>query len=256
MLSREQFLSQYPSISENMAVYSQDGEKLGHISYMDDDSFVIQKGFFFPKEFSARYDDIAEVRDSQIIMNRTRSELESWRDENYTGWSEYDRLHGEGRDTSWSDTSRTSTASTARTADSSFGTGSRHEENINIPVAEERLEAEKHYRQTGEVRLRKVVHSELKTITVPVNREEVIVERTPVNEFREAAPGETQFREESITVPVMEEEVEVRKRPVVKEEVHLRKDIRTEEKTLKGDVRSEEVEIDESGLKEKRRKAG
>ena len=48
-------------------------------------------------------------------------------------------------------------------------------------MKEERLHAEKHPVETGEVRVRKEVHTETKTLEVPVQREEVVIERTPVH---------------------------------------------------------------------------
>ena len=50
-----------------------------------------------------------------------------------------------------------------------------------IQVKEERLHAEKHPVEKGEVRVRKEVHTETKTLEVPVEREEVVIERTPVH---------------------------------------------------------------------------
>ena len=50
-----------------------------------------------------------------------------------------------------------------------------------IQVKEERLHAEKRPVETGEVTVRKEVHTETKTLEVPVQREEVVIERTPVH---------------------------------------------------------------------------
>src|SRR5208337_1865839 len=50
-----------------------------------------------------------------------------------------------------------------------------------IRVKEERLHAEKRPVETGEVTVRKEVHTENKTLEVPVQREKVVIERTPVH---------------------------------------------------------------------------
>jgi len=50
-----------------------------------------------------------------------------------------------------------------------------------IQLREERLRVHKHTVQTGEVRVHKEVVSDVKTIQVPVEREEVVIERRQVN---------------------------------------------------------------------------
>ena len=79
-------------------------------------------------------------------------------------------------------------------------------------------------------------------VVVPKRREEVSVERVPV-EGREAA--EAEIGEDEIVVPVTEEEVVVEKRPEVKEEIRLRKDVVQEEEVVEEGVRREEVEIED-----------
>ena len=87
-------------------------------------------------------------------------------------------------------------------------------------MKEERLHAEKRPVETGEVNVRKEVHSETKTMEVPVQREEVIIERTPVH----GRAATDDIREgEQIRVPVREEQVNVTKEPVVTEEVKVGK---------------------------------
>ena len=49
-------------ISEEMTVYTQDGEKLGKVVAVDDAGLFVEKGFFFPREYGFRLDDVAEVR--------------------------------------------------------------------------------------------------------------------------------------------------------------------------------------------------
>jgi len=83
------------------------------------------------------------------------------------------------------------------------------------------LQAKKKPVDVGEVRVRKEVHTENQTIEVPVEREEVVIERTPVR-GRAASKGISgdAIREgEEIRVPVREEQVNVNKEAVVTEEV-------------------------------------
>jgi len=59
-------------IREGMAVYSSDGEKLGKVLTCDEHTFVIEKGFFFPKDYVARYDYVADVRGDEIQLSLTK----------------------------------------------------------------------------------------------------------------------------------------------------------------------------------------
>jgi len=83
-------------------------------------------------------------------------------------------------------------------------------ESDTIQVKEERLHAEKRPVEAGEVRVRKEVHTETKHIDVPVAKEEVVIERTPVR-GKPAAEGITaaSVREgEEVRIPVREEQVQ------------------------------------------------
>jgi len=113
-----------------------------------------------------------------------------------------------------------------------------------IQVKEEELHATKHPVQTGDVRVRKEVRTETKTLEVPVEREEIVVERTPV---RKTAAG-SDFREgQEIRIPVSEEEVEITKTPVVTEEVKVGKRTVQDTQQVSGQVRKERVQIDREG---------
>jgi len=114
-----------------------------------------------------------------------------------------------------------------------------------IQVKEEELHAHKQPVETGEVRVRKEVHTEHKTVDVPVRKEEIVVERHAAT-GREAATSDIQPGEE-IRVPVMEEQVSVEKTPVVKEEVTVGKRVVHDTERVAGEVRKEEVHIDRKG---------
>ncbi len=220
MFNRDQFLNKFPGVNEGQNAYTQDGEKLGKVIELNDDYLTVEKGFFFPKDFTFRYDDISEVRDGELILKENRSDLSEWQKPEYKGWSEYDRAN-----------------------------------ELSVPVKEEELEAYKIARQKGEVRIRKVVHTEMKTFTTPVTKEEVIVERKPVSgAARESKAKDTDFKEGETTIPIMEEEVEVTKRPVVKEELKIHKEKKVEEKKVTGEVKKEDVRV-EGEDKDKRKAA-
>jgi len=118
-----------------------------------------------------------------------------------------------------------------------------------IQVKEERLHAEKRPVETGEVRVRKEVHTEHKTIDVPVQREEVVIERRPVHGevAAESIAAGTMREGEEIRIPVKEEHVDVSKRAVVTEEVKVGKRVVQDTERVAGDVRKEEVQVERKG---------
>lgn len=77
---------------------------------------------------------------------------------------------------------------------------------------------------------------------VPTEREEVYVERRPVNR---PADGPVGTDDSSIRVPVHAEQVEVSKQPVVREEVEFSKTAVSENQPVSETVRREEVQVDD-----------
>jgi uncharacterized protein (TIGR02271 family) len=124
------------------------------------------------------------------------------------------------------------------------GTATTAEER-SMKLHEEELHARKQPVEAGEVRVRKEVVTEHKTLDVPVQREEVIVERHPVG--GKPAPGATIRAGEEIRIPVHEEHVRVEKTPVVKEEVTVGKRKVQETEHVSGDVRKEELRVEKKG---------
>ena len=113
----------------------------------------------------------------------------------------------------------------------------RTAEGARIQVREEELQAHKQLVETGEVRVRKEVVTEHRTLEVPVQREEVVIER-------HAPTGE---HVEEIRIPVREEQVTVEKRPVVKEVVTVGKRVVRGTERVGGEVRKEVVRVEREG---------
>src|SRR3954471_19103673 len=68
-------------IQEGMTVHSADGEKLGKVVSCGADTFTIEKGLFFPKEYEATYDAVREIHEGDIVLNLSKDELISGRTE-------------------------------------------------------------------------------------------------------------------------------------------------------------------------------
>lgn len=127
------------------------------------------------------------------------------------------------------------------------GTGARpmHKDEDTLQLREEELVANKQRVETGQVQVRKDVVSEQRTLEVPVTRDEVVIERHPVD--RRPADGPIDDRGQSIEMPVREERVELEKRAVLYEEVGV--GIREVQDTqhVSGTVRREEARFEREG---------
>jgi uncharacterized protein (TIGR02271 family) len=136
----------------------------------------------------------------------------------------------------------------ARSAEAAPDMSGHEEDDVRVRRSEEEIRVETREREAGEIRVRKRVHTERESLTVPKKRVEVTVERVPVegtaSEGDETASA-PQIGDEEIVVPVVEEEIVVEKRPVVKEEIRIRKDVVEDVEVVEEDVRREEVEIDD-----------
>jgi uncharacterized protein (TIGR02271 family) len=111
--------------------------------------------------------------------------------------------------------------------------------------SEEELRVGTERRETGRARLRKYVETENVQQTVPVQREEVRVEREPITDANvdDALDG-PDISEEEHEVTLHTEEPVVEKRTVPKERVRLDKDVHTGEETVSDEVRKERIEAD------------
>ncbi len=112
--------------------------------------------------------------------------------------------------------------------------------------SEEELRVGTQQREAGRARLRKWVETETVTQTVPVQREEVRVEREPITDANvgQAMDGPA-ISEEEHEVVLHEETPVVEKQAVPKERVRLDKETVTEETQVSEDVRSEQIEVDD-----------
>lgn len=145
------------------------------------------------------------------------------------------------------------TVTTERTAttdrDAATGTTAGHNltDNDNELIrSEERLDVNKERVATGEARLRKYVVTDTETVEVPVEREEVRVERTPISEADAANfngnIGDNDTAEASVTLH--EERVNVDKKTVPVEKVNLSKETVKDTETHTEELRKEQIDTD------------
>jgi uncharacterized protein (TIGR02271 family) len=114
-----------------------------------------------------------------------------------------------------------------------------------MTLSEERVEVGTQTREAGRARLRKYVVTENVQQTVPVSREEVVVEREPITDAnRDAATSGPDISEEEHEVVLHEETPVVQKNVEPVERVRLDTRETTTEQTVNEEVRKERVETD------------
>jgi uncharacterized protein (TIGR02271 family) len=113
----------------------------------------------------------------------------------------------------------------------------RSEEQLNVGT--ERVEA-------GRARLRKYVVTEQQSVTVPVSREEVRIEREPITDAnRGEAYSGPEISEEEHEVVLHAEQPVVTTEAVAVERVRLGTETVTDNQTVSGEVRKEEIEVED-----------
>jgi uncharacterized protein (TIGR02271 family) len=111
--------------------------------------------------------------------------------------------------------------------------------------SEEELRVGTTTRESGRARLRKYVVTENVTQTVPVQREEVRIEREPITDAnRDEAMSGADISEEEHEVVLHEEQPVVETRTVPKERVRLDTDTVTDEREISEEVRKERIDTD------------
>jgi uncharacterized protein (TIGR02271 family) len=119
-----------------------------------------------------------------------------------------------------------------------------------LRLYQERLIANKKRVKTGEVAIGKRVETETARVSVPVEKERVIVERTtPADAGTVVAPGEASFREGEVAhLEIYEESADIQKQAFVREEVTIRKEVEQDTVNASEQLRREELDVDAEGL--------
>lgn len=263
-------------LNRNGDVLSTDGDKIGSIGqvYADDESgqptwVTVKTGLFGTSETFVPL-DAARVEGSDLVVPYTKDQVKDAPRVDTDGHldpAEEDRLYEHyqlGGTRTYSDATRgtdadlapTGPAATYDTADTHGGVGrdtSGPTTDDAMTRSEERVNIGKEREATGRVRLRKYVTTENVTRTVPVQREEVRLEREPITDAnRGAAMSGPDLSDEEHEMTLHEERPVVDKETVPVERVRLDKDTITDEVTVDEEVRKERIETD--GVDESRRR--
>lgn len=71
---------QNTDIQEGMTVRSMDGHKLGKVYAVSEREFFIEKGIFFPKDYSVRFGEVSDILEGEIILAHGKDSLRSFSD--------------------------------------------------------------------------------------------------------------------------------------------------------------------------------
>jgi uncharacterized protein (TIGR02271 family) len=114
---------------------------------------------------------------------------------------------------------------------------------------EERLVTSKTRVKTGEVTVGKHIETETARVSVPIERERVVIERiNPTDAGRAVNPSELQFQEGEIArIEIYEETPEIHKEAFVREEVRVSKVVDRDTVEAQETIRREELDINTQG---------
>ncbi len=128
--------------------------------------------------------------------------------------------------------------------------GLNDQDHQTLRLYEERLIAGKTRQKTGEVTIGKHVETTTTRVSVPVEKERVIVERvTPQDAGKAVTSGEANFREGEVAhMEIYEETPDIRKETVVREEVRVRKVVDQETVEAQDTIRREQLDVNSPNL--------
>ncbi|WP_400160509.1 DUF2382 domain-containing protein [Arthrobacter sp. BPSS-3] len=251
-------------LQRNGNVVSSDGNKIGSIGqvYADDNNgqptWVTAKTGLFGTSESFVPLEGARIEGSDVVVPYTKEQVKDAPRVDVDGHlepTEEERLYSHynlaGGNQTYTDAAAAQDADyrDAGQPDTGRGTVGRDTSGPTTDDAmtrsEERLNVGTEKQATGRVRLRKYVTTENVTQTVPVQREEVRIEREPITDTnRGSALSGKDISEEEHEVILHEERPVVEKETVPVERVRLGTETVTDEVTVNEEVRKEHIETD------------
>jgi uncharacterized protein (TIGR02271 family) len=113
-----------------------------------------------------------------------------------------------------------------------------------IPVIEEHLQVGKKVVETGRIRVTKTIQEHQESVNLPLNQEEVNLERVAVNQYVTTPPPPVRYEGDTMIIPVMQEVLVVEKRLLLVEELHITKRQVQKQETQQVTLRKEEVNVE------------
>jgi len=270
---------------QGATMVDRDGNKIGDIEsiYVDDQTgqpewALVNTGFFGSRstfvpiaQASSHNGQVQVPYEKQLVKDAPNMDPDGHLSEaeEQELWRHYGLEYGTGyaagtdRDAGYAGTERAATYDTDR----DYDTAGRDTvgRDVSGPTtddamtrSEEELRVGTETRERGRARLRKYVVTEEQQVTVPVQREEVRVEREPISDANldAATSGPAISEEEEHEVTLREETPVVEKRAVPKERVRLDTETVTEERQVAEEVRKEQIDVegDQDQLRQQNRR--
>jgi len=251
---------------EGRTMVDRDGDRIGTIDaiYLDDQTgqpewALVNTGLFGTKstfvplaQAAQAGGDVQVPYQKQLVKDAPGMEADGHLSEaeEQQLWRHYGLDYDTRTDVDYADTGRTdATAGYDTSGPTTDQAMTRSEEELRVGTTA---------RERGRARLRKYVTTEQVTQTVPVQREQVRLEREPITDANlDAATSGPDISEEEHEVVLREEEPVVEKRVVPKERVRLDTETVTDERQVSEEVRKEQLDVDrdeKGGRNERRRR--
>ncbi len=117
----------------------------------------------------------------------------------------------------------------------------------DIKLYEERLVANKTRQKVADVAVGKRVQTESAQVSVPIEKERVVIERTTPTDTETVKSSDVAFGVGQARIDTYEEIPEIRKEAFVREEINVSKEVERETVTAQETLRREELDIDIKG---------
>jgi len=246
---------------KNYNVYTQADQKIGdvHDALLDDSGrfryLVIDTGFWiFGKKvlLPVGYARMDYDRHRVYVTGLTKEQAESlpeYKDNMTVDYDYEERVRNIYRGRTASAAARPTYDRNSYSYDYDRELYGMNEQNQKVlKLYEERLIANKERYKAGEVAVGKRVETDTARVSVPIEKERVIIERHNATEAREVTPGEADFHEGEVArMEVYEESADIQKKAFVREEVGVRKEVDHETAKATEKVRREELEVKTDG---------
>jgi uncharacterized protein (TIGR02271 family) len=223
-------------IEHGWDVYAADDQKVGDVSDVHDDYVVVSKGWLFPSERYVPISAIGRIERERVYLRVVKDQVD------HQNW---DRVPERAQATQ---DERHLTVSSPKGTVADGRRGAMADDEETLQLREEELTARTETVETGKVEIRKDVVAEQQSVDVPVTREEVVIERRPVDRAESDRMDVSDIQQgEVMRVPLMEEQVSVEKRAVVSGEIEVGKRTVRDTERVSDTVHREEVVVDGRG---------
>ena len=230
-----------------MDVWTDDGHMMGEVVSMGPDGFMIGNGANSIGRYRAKYQYIDRFFDDSVVLCLNRELLSTLGDDDTSSPAPEAVSPPDGAEhAAQAGASMKTEAMPIAERTEPDATRLDAENELRLPLAEERIEVNRIVEEVGRVRVHKTIRTENQHLSVPVMHEEVRIEHIAALERSASSAGSmTEFHEETLSIPLYEERVEVIKHPVVREEVVVVKVAKLVKQEIDASVRTETADVQE-----------